>query len=78
MKRFLIIGLLLSSSSIARAQEVPAPYQQVLTTLGKKGDYKDNVFKVNIPRNDLTVKSFSNFACGERANDASGTFHFYG
>ena len=27
MKRLLIVGLLLSSSSFARAQEIPAPYQ---------------------------------------------------
>src|SRR5712691_2116851 len=37
------------------AQDVPAEYQQVLTTLGKQGDYKANVLKVNIPRNDLNV-----------------------
>jgi hypothetical protein len=30
-------------------------YQGVLTTLGKTGDDKDNVLKVNIPRNDLRV-----------------------
>ena len=30
-------------------------YQQVLTYLGKQGDFKDNVLKVNIPRNDLNV-----------------------
>jgi hypothetical protein len=34
---------------------MPAPYGAVLTTLGKQGDYKDNVLKVNIPRNDLKV-----------------------
>jgi Domain of Unknown Function (DUF1259) len=39
----------------ARAQEMPAAYQQVLDTLGKTGDFKDNVLKVNIPRNDLSV-----------------------
>jgi hypothetical protein len=39
----------------ATAQEVPAEYQQVLTALGKQGDFKANVLKVNIPRNDLTV-----------------------
>ena len=39
----------------AHAQEMPAQYQGVLDTLGKKGDYKDNVLKVNIPRTDLTV-----------------------
>jgi len=37
------------------AQEVPAPYKDVLTALGKQGDFKDNVLKVNIPRNDLNV-----------------------
>src|SRR5262245_10297273 len=39
----------------AQAQDVPAEYQQVLTTLGKQGDFKDNVLKVNIPRNDVKV-----------------------
>lgn len=34
---------------------MPAEYQQVLTALGKQGDYKANVLKVNIPRNDLSV-----------------------
>ncbi len=47
-------GLLLSAST-ASGQDVPAEYQQVLTALGKQGDYKANVLKVNIPRNDLTV-----------------------
>jgi uncharacterized protein DUF1259 len=42
-------------ASLAMAQEVPAEYQQVLTMLGKQGDYKANVLKVNIPRNDLSV-----------------------
>lgn len=39
----------------ASAQEVPAEYQGVLKTLGKGGDYKEGVLKVNIPRNDLRV-----------------------
>src|SRR5690349_23943183 len=39
----------------ARAQDVPAEYQQVLSTLGKQGDFKDNVLKINIPRNDVKV-----------------------
>jgi hypothetical protein len=39
----------------ARAQEIPADYRQVLSTLGKQGDFKDNVLKVNIPRNDVKV-----------------------
>lgn len=37
------------------AQEIPADYQAVLSTLGKKGDFKDNVLKVNVPRADLSV-----------------------
>jgi hypothetical protein len=39
----------------ASAQDIPQDYQQVLSILGKKGDYKDRVLKVNIPRNDLKV-----------------------
>ena len=57
MKRLFIACATLSVSlgSLATAQEVPAEYQQVLTALGKQGDYKANVLKVNIPRNDLSV-----------------------
>lgn len=57
MKRLFTIcaALSLSFVSLAWAQEVPAEYQQVLTMLGKQGDYKANVLKVNIPRNDLKV-----------------------
>ena len=46
---------LTSFASLVRAQEMPAAYKQVLDTLGKTGDFKDNVLKVNIPRNDLIV-----------------------
>ena len=52
------VGLLcgfLGIATLARAQDVPADYQQVLTYLGRSGDYKANVLKVNIPRNDLSV-----------------------
>src|SRR5712664_1006342 len=57
MKRFLTVSaaLSLSFAPVARAQEIPAEYQQVLTALGKQGDFKDRVLKVNIPRNDLSV-----------------------
>jgi len=34
---------------------MPADYLQVLDTLGREGDFKDGVLKVNIPRSDLTV-----------------------
>jgi Domain of Unknown Function (DUF1259) len=39
----------------AWAQEIPSDYQDVLKSLGKQGDYKSNVLKINIPRNDLKV-----------------------
>ena len=42
------------SSSLV-SQEMPPEYQQVLKTVGKSGDYKSNVLKVNIPRNDINV-----------------------
>jgi len=58
--RTLLIALMCAAattgnSNVARAQEMPTDYQQVLTTLGKSGDFKDNVLKVNIPRNDVKV-----------------------
>ena len=37
------------------AQEMSAEYKSVLTTLGKSGDLRDGVLKVNIPRSDLHV-----------------------
>jgi len=40
---------------LAYGQQMPAEYDQVLRTLGKQGDFKDNVLKINIPRNDLKV-----------------------
>ena len=35
--------------------EIPSDYSAVLRTLDKKGDFKDNVLKVNIPRSDVKV-----------------------
>ena len=57
MKRLaLCVTLVLSSfASLAQAQDMPAAYKAVLDTLGKTGDFKDNVLKVNIPRNDLSI-----------------------
>src|SRR5882757_5394716 len=57
MKRFVLCAavLLTSFASVAQAQEMPAAYKQVLDTLGKTGDFKDGVLKVNIPRNDLSI-----------------------
>jgi len=57
MKRFsfAVATLCIGFASAAYTQEIPAEYQQVLTALGKQGDYKANVLKVNIPRNDISV-----------------------
>ena len=49
------LTLLMFAATGAAAQEMPADYGQVLTTLGKQGDFKDGVLKVNIPRNDVKV-----------------------
>ncbi|HYK61026.1 MAG TPA: DUF1259 domain-containing protein, partial [Bryobacteraceae bacterium] len=45
----------LAVATAATAQEMPADYAAVLKTLGKQGDFKDSVLKINIPRNDLKV-----------------------
>ena len=51
---FALILWILPASAFAQAA-MPADYQAVLTTLGKIGDFKENVLRVNIPRNDLHV-----------------------
>jgi hypothetical protein len=48
-------ALILVAGAGGLAQEVPADYQGVLQTLGKQGDFKDNVLKLNIPRNGIKV-----------------------
>jgi len=50
-----MLFLLVLAGKPAQAQDIPADYQAVLTTLGKSGDFKDAVLKVNIPRSDLRV-----------------------
>jgi hypothetical protein len=50
-----VVALLFGGTAPLLAQEVPGEYQDVLKALGKQGDYKANVLKVNIPRNDLSV-----------------------
>jgi hypothetical protein len=47
-----VLGLI---APAAAAQNMPAEYSAVLAAVGKKGDFKDGVLKVNIPRNDLQV-----------------------
>ncbi|BCS32067.1 hypothetical protein TBR22_A12720 [Luteitalea sp. TBR-22] len=47
--------VLCAATTMASAQAVPDDYQGVLKTLGRTGDFKDGVLKVNIPRSDLAV-----------------------
>jgi len=51
----LMVGGLTLLAGPSMAQTIPPHYQAVLTTLGKTGDVKDGVLKVNIPRNDIAV-----------------------
>src|SRR3954451_16434048 len=55
IQRWLTIGLLMLAGNQAFAQTMPPEYDGVLKALGKQGDYKANVLKVNIPRSDLKV-----------------------
>ena len=58
LRRFVGAALsvaILASAASASAQEVPSEYKAVLSALGKTGDFKDGVLKVNIPRTDLRV-----------------------
>ena len=58
-QKFRAILMLLSAICTAAltqrsaAQEIPNDYQEVMKVVGKQGDYKANVLKVNIPRHDL-------------------------
>lgn len=51
----LLSAALIAAAATATAQEMPPAYKDVLTTLGRQGDFKDNVLKINIPRSDLQV-----------------------
>src|SRR5436190_16429616 len=53
--QFLLMLGVVASALLLNAQEVPADYQQVLKIVGKSGDYKQNVLKVNVPRNDQHI-----------------------
>src|SRR6185369_16485958 len=44
-----------SAAPAAPSGDIPADYKAVLDALGKTGDFKDGVLKVNIPRSDLNV-----------------------
>jgi hypothetical protein len=51
------LSLVITSSVYAQAPApaMPPQYATVLQTLGRQGDFKDNVLKVNIPRSDLKI-----------------------
>src|SRR5260370_38836118 len=53
--QLLLLACLLLFGTAAFAQEVPGDYQEVLKSLDRKGDFKDGVLKVNIPRSDLKM-----------------------
>lgn len=57
--KFWILALTLVAAPVCAqtpaAPAMPADYAAVLRTLGKTGDFKDQVLKVNIPRSDLKV-----------------------
>ena len=57
MRSFLFLAVLgcVASTAPLLAQDMPADYQQVLSTLGRQGDFKASVLKVNVPRNDVSV-----------------------
>jgi hypothetical protein len=59
MRKFVLNSIVAAFSLLsiqpALAQEMPAEYRSLMTTLGKTGDFKDGVLKVNIPRSDLKV-----------------------
>ena len=55
MKVSSIVSMIFSTTALLAQSNVPADYQAVLKTLGKQGDFKADVLKINIPRNDLKV-----------------------
>ena len=50
-----VAAAIMLSGAAAYAQEMPRDYADVLKTLDRKGDYKAQVLKVNIPRNHVKV-----------------------
>src|ERR1700693_6654132 len=56
VRRLGTMALLVGSvAALSYGQQMPAEYDRAMKTLDKKGDFKDNVLKINIPRNDLKV-----------------------
>jgi hypothetical protein len=53
---FLAISFCMAAcATVSHGQQMPAEYDAVLKTLGKQGDFKANVLRINIPRNDVAV-----------------------
>src|SRR6266851_1536350 len=55
MKKLQLFTILAACAGAGLAQNMPADYDGVLKMLGKQGDFKESVLKVNIPRNDVKV-----------------------
>src|SRR5258708_6165403 len=55
MRNLISIGVLMGSAVAATAQTMPPDYDAVLKALGKQGDFKSNVLKLNVPRSDVKV-----------------------
>src|SRR5438874_1432596 len=55
MKIYRSAGVLAASAVAMMAQSMPADYDAVLKSLANQGDFKSDVLKVNIPRNDIKV-----------------------
>ena len=56
MRLWLLAASLFLFRSVAFTQtEMPAEYKAVLDSLGKQGDFKESVLRLNIPRSDLHV-----------------------
>src|SRR5215472_9234679 len=55
MRIISVFAMVLASATSASGQNMPADYEGVLKALGRQGDFKANVLKVNIPRSDLKV-----------------------
>lgn len=53
MAKFILSLMVISA--VCEAQETPADYNEILTILGRKGDFSQGVLKVGIPRTDLHV-----------------------
>src|SRR5215470_12957287 len=53
--QLLVSACLLFVGTKTFAQETPSDYQEILKSLNRKGDFKDGVLKVNIPRSDLKM-----------------------